>query len=417
MVRRGAGSIFFLLLAGLPAGLARSDGTPGADVLGPPMTALDAGALRPSDLVVVGHLARLHGERSPQVAEIQVEEVVRGPKLDRVMVLVGGPHPTNDEQHPSAPYFDTRSSRRVALFLGRSGDGVAWRLLTLFDVAGDVGQEKLEMLRRHVELAAIVSPDERARATRDELVSRLLGGGVWTRVHAARELVYLAGVRPDVFDAAVTARLESVADRVRTPAEKTWLMRLLGIVTKGRAPTRVDRDATATPPDALARAVTAAPDDDARVAVLERALESGGRRALPAIFHALPETRPAVRRRVFDLLAEGGWREALPLVRDAYAQEDETEVLAAIVRAVGRLGGPPEVPWLVARLESLSVRREALFSLARIRTPEALEALRRFRVRTQVEASGDTDVTALVDYLLSPAFEAVDRGTAAFPGR
>jgi hypothetical protein len=170
-----------------------------------------------------------------------------------------------------------------------------------------------------------------------------------------------------------------------------------------------DEAASALPQDAgLADALARATSPSERVAALEDHLRRGGEAALGAVFARLPAEAPAVRAAFLDRLAEGGWEGALVRVRALYAFEPEPDVLAAIVRAAGRLGGAQDVPWVEARVANPLVEREALFALARIGTPEAVEALERARERARQGGLCAPDAAALVAYLLSPAFREVE---------
>ncbi len=380
-------------------------------VFGPPMTALAAGALARSDLVVIGRVETVGRvvRVGVRVATVRVERALTGEAPSRITVTVGGPRPTNDREAPSRPYLEADPERSYAFFLSRRGDGGAWNLVTAIAADGALGEEKVAALEKHIGLARIPDPGSRARATLTFLLAAQGAKGTWTRVHAARELNYLAGVYPDAFDARAREALAHAARKARVPAQRTWLVRVLQRLKE--TPPPPDPSASA-PPDVtrLRDALTRAENDEARVALLTRVLEQGGARALAVVFLVLPEQAAPVRRDVVDRLAEGGWSGAVNAVRGLYAQESDPTVQRAVVTAVGRLGGASEVPWLAARTHSLRVQREALFALARIGTPEARAVLERFREEARRSDHGDKDVTALVDYLLGPAFAEVEGG-------
>jgi hypothetical protein len=304
------------------------------------------------------------------------------------------------------PYLEAHPERPYVFFLQKPEEGVAWRLLTVFSGDGILGLEKTQVLHRHISLAAIPDPDARGRRTLAFLLEGQTSQGTWTRVHAARELNHLFAVRPCVFDGSAIRKLEAIVQKVKLPAQRKWLLKILEALEC--APPVPEPLKEAPGVAGLRKAVHDAEDEDGKVEVLRRALESSGARGLAVVLRVLQGEAPAIRVRVVDLLAAGGWREVLVPIRSLYAQEESPEVQRAIVRAVGRLGRGAEVPWLEARARSLRVQREALFGLARIRTPNARQALERARERLRAEDAGDADVKALVDYLLSPAFEAVE---------
>ena len=107
-------------------------------------------------------------------------------------------------------------------------------------------------------------------------------------------------------------------------------------------------------------------------------------------------------------LALRGGAEFLPGLRARYSRVTDTDVHQAIVRAVGWVGGTGDVPWLIDRLRNGRIRRETMFALARIRTPEAVAALEAIRAG-RANSVGADDIVPLAEYLLSGAFVEVER--------
>lgn len=383
-------------------------------VIGKPLTAMAAGVLAQADRIVVGRVLEVRTRgKGLQIARIGVDRTLEGEKGASLTVFVGGPRPTDDKSLPSVPYLTAHPTRRSVLFLARRGKGEAWRLVTAISAEGDIGKEKARILERHIELARIVETDTRARRTRDFLIESLAGKGTWTRVHAARELHHLLSVYPITFDAASIERIEAAARKVRLPAQRKWLTKLLErLECAPPAPQRLPEPPGATE---LRTTLGEAPTEDGKVEVLRAALERSGTRGLGVVLRVLQGETPAIRIRVIDLLAAGGWHAVVPAIRGLYAQEESADVQRAIVRAVGRLGGQPELTWLVQRTGSLRVRREALLALARLRSPEARESLEKIRERLRKEGDGAEDFVALIDYLLGPAFERIERTRGRVP--
>ena len=308
---------------------------------------------------------------------------------------------------PSAPYLseDARGHRFV-FFLHPAQGGVAWRMETLFDAQGRVGEEKLASLEKVVALLEIADGDERAARTLEWLLEAQRAKGTWTRVNAARELNHLLEVRRDLFDAEVASRIRRLASRGSAPAQRTWLVRLLkdlGALPPG-APGVV---AEPERPDALEQALTDVEGADARIRILEEHLHQGGPLAAGALLARIRREEAPVRAWIIGTFAEGGYATTLPTVRGLYAYESDADVRRAIVHATGRLGGDEDVTWLEERTLSPTVQREALFALARIRTERALAALARVRARPS-DGSVSGDIPALVDYLRSSAFVEVE---------
>src|SRR5207244_336898 len=88
----------------------------------------------------------------------------------------------------------------------------------------------------------------------------------------------------------------------------------------------------------------------------------------------------------------------------------------------GLLGDDRDVPWVVARGETATLRRAASFALARIRTPAALDALRTWAKEAAALSTRDPAAARMYDYLLSAAFPEAERiagrlvGPRARPG-
>jgi hypothetical protein len=373
-----------------------------------PLTAIEAGPLGRCALVLLGKVDDVRGVRDMVLARVIPEQVIKGTLRTEapVTVLVPGPRPTLDRSRPSAPYLTEDDRGRYVFFLQPAGGGEAWRLETLFDAEGDVGEEKLASLVRHAALARIADRKERGARTLAYLLQAQRTKGTWTRVHAARELSYLADVEPSLFDADVRAKLRRLAARGSVPAQRSWLCNVLrklgGEAPVAAAPSPEDADA-----DVLEAALAEAEDASARIEILGNVLHRGGSRAADVILARLRKEEPEVRAWFVRTLAEGGYLKQLPAIRMLYAFESDAAVRRAIVYATGRLGGSDDVPWLAKRALALSVQREALFALARIRTQEALEVLA--RLETELVGSGAShDIPALVNYLRGPAFVATE---------
>ncbi|MFV1958945.1 MAG: HEAT repeat domain-containing protein [Planctomycetota bacterium] len=389
---------------------------------GPAMTALSAGPLGRAGLVALGRTVDVRGRRGVQIASLRIERVLQGESASpKVTVLTGGPRPTQDERAPSVPYLEANDARRYVFFLKRGRGGKAWYLLARFEADGLLGAEKVKVLEGHIAAHAIPDPNARARATQAFLLALLEGRNTWSRVHAARELNHLARVRPDVFTSQVEKRLRAVARRIRTPTARIWLVRLLKslacVVPVGPASDLKEPPAVADLRKAL-QGATASPE---RVSVFREALAQGGAAALAVVIQVALAEPTGVTVGVLDLIGEGGYRNAAPLLRARYAQQADASVQAALVRAVGRVGTAKDVPWLAARLANPRVRREAMFSLARIRTPQALSALRRLRDRARADPTASGGTVPLAEYLLGETFVEVERdagrsvGTTARP--
>lgn len=420
-IHRGWGGALRLAALGVIVGWAMpclEAGGPGEDAeRGPPLTALAAGPLGRSTHVVLGEVLERQGEREISIVRVRVERWLRGHADEpEIHVLVGGPAPTADARRPSAPYFSGKAGASYLLFLARRERGTAFALENRIEVAGLEAQEKVAAVEAQIGLAAIAEPEERARRVLAHFLTALTAPGAWTRANAARELNYLATVRPQAFAPVARLRLQRVADGPATaPAVRTWLRNLLTVLgpegddaaagrTEPPAPQPEDRA-----PELGPAAGAALPVAD-RIGALDAALARSGadapRRAL-VLYREIAQ--PPIRAWLVDWLAESGHAAALPLLRLAYATEDEPVVREALVRATGLLGSEADVPWLVERLQNARLVEHALLALARVRSPAALEALRAFRARCVAGDDEQRDLAGRIDLLLSPAFEEGER--------
>lgn len=118
-----------------------------------------------------------------------------------------------------------------------------------------------------------------------------------------------------------------------------------------------------------------------------------------AVEMALDDANADRRYRGTMLLANAPWGGAgpyIPMYVD-YVDDDEPNVRAAAVRALGNHGEPEHVPLIVARLEdpSEAVRLEAAVALQRLHNPVAIDPLLR-RLSVDVEPNVDVRAEAAV---------------------
>jgi hypothetical protein len=396
-------------LAGALRPLPARAGPPGREP--PPVTALESGPLGRADLVVVGEIEEVRPLRGQALVRVRVAKTLKGEAGgDHLTVVVRGPRPSADPQTPSVPFFEATTRGRYAFFLQRGPGGAAWPLDALFLIEGVVGLEKEQSLEAIAGLLRIEDRAERDRALLGHLLDAAGADGLWTRVNAARELAHAAAARPELFDGAARARIERVLAKTTAAEQRAWLTRALAALPpwtspaeeRGEVPRASGRLA------ALEESLEAAADDATRGRILARALEADPA-AAPDVLRALATVPPRARAEAVRLFGEGRLLPAAR-VRDLYAHEEDPEVQSAIVAAVGRLRDGAEVPWVVARLCNLRLWREACFALARIRTAEALAALRTERERAAQDGETARDRLALLDYLLGPAFAEAESG-------
>ena len=125
-------------------------------------------------------------------------------------------------------------------------------------------------------------------------------------------------------------------------------------------------------------------DERVRHAATIALMRLGTPRSMPAIEQALRDSAPQIRMQAAALLSDRrGEASAAPLIR-ALDDEQDDEVKAAFLLALGRLGSPEAVGRLIAaaqperglfRRKVVALRVAAVQGLATAGTPEALDAL------------------------------------------
>jgi len=429
----GSSSAWRALLGALGVSLVFASGG-GAEaeipqVEGPALTALAAGELGRSTHVAVGTVTALRDVRGMAIAHVAVERWLRGSySAPTITVMVAGPRAALQAKSPSLPMLDRRSGVTYVLFLAQRADGEAFALENRQVIEGLEGLEKLRAVEAQVELAAIPAFEERARRVLQHYLKALESKGAWTRANAARELNHLALVRPEVFGESARARLSRAADAAAAPTVRSWL----SILERRLAAFPVTSEARRPPETLLAPQPTLlgplptpepaqrspAPPEDAEqtLARLDARLLESGAEAPKVAMHVLRRL-VEVRERVFviDWLAAAGHAETLAGLRAFYAQEEEPDVRAAVIRAHGFLGGEADVPWLEARLSNARLVEAVLLTLARMRTPAARRALETFRAQRLSGGDDDQELARKVEHLLSPAFEEAERASGGRP--
>jgi len=382
------------------------------------LTALEAGPFRGADLVVVARVMETRDVRTPggvrgqQLIRARVQETLKGtpPKEEEISVMVLGQRPTLNPDEPSVPYFPTHTRNLYVLFLRREAGRFAYRLQTLFEGSGRVGAEKIAVSRAIAKLSQIGDPDEKGWRTLTALIAMSKGAGRWTKAFAARELNFLARIRPEVFDDRTKAQLRRLPAVTMTADQRFWMQRLfetLAAVQRsgtGGAARAKPGDAESDPWRSTFRA---AADPEQQETMLTRLL-AGPEDALAR--HgawAWMQIEPSLRRWYARAVAESGKKTEKARLRRHYGAEEDPDVRAAIIRTVGLLGEAGDVDWLVSRGRNLTLRRPALLALARIDVPEARRRLE--EARAAAETAGEKDLADWIEHLLSPAFAESER--------
>jgi HEAT repeat protein len=347
--------------------------------------------------------------------QAEVEQVLKDERRDPPMRLragsplaawVPGPRPTTDPRQPSVPMLAVGDRGRHVLFLRAARGGVAFEVEALFGADGLEGEQKVEALAQIQLLRTLPNEAERAQRTVAWLLGAFADERHWTRENAAREIAYIARHHPHILDASARSRLQALSMGPLTRAQRTWVgFALAELGAGGRA--QLPTAAPLTPSEQWRATLERAPDPAAEGRLLlARHEEARGGHHAPAwldLRWGWAHARPAARLALIRAVGDRGQRADVPEVRSLYAGEEDLAVREGIVRAVGLLGDPRDVPWLIERLALPDLWYAATLALARQHTAEALRALRAERTR-RVEAGVDEAGVAWLDHLLSSLF-------------
>jgi len=364
------------------------------------VTVIGTGVLRRARVVVRGVLEKVASlDLGVEMALVRVKETLWGdpPGRDRIRIL------SNE-----AGYF-ARVSPDAVFFLEPLEGGERFTCRAVVDGAGEEGTARLAAVRRSLGIERRPR-GERAAALRAACFESLGAADRWTRQNAGREIAHLAEAVPGCFSDADLRDLRRAALRERDGVLRPLLVEAVEALSKAAEGGRL------SPPDPGAVTLRGAPllrrlREDPDPAVRRRSAEAAGREGEAgeaALGEALEKDADAsVRTAAAEALASAGSaeRSAPALLRRA-KEDGAPEVRNAAVEALGILGASGAVDALAAlgRKDPV-VARSALFALARIRTPEAVDALKGIRAGAADSGeAGAAEARDLVDFLLSEAF-------------
>jgi HEAT repeat protein len=324
----------------------------------------------------------------------------RAPAKDRVSILTH-----------EAGYF-ARVPPEAVFFLEPLADDARFACRGVVDVGGTDGPARLAAVRRSLRIEAMPAA-EKGAALRAACFEGLGAEDPWTRRNAARETAHLSLRRPRAFSEEDLRDLRRRGLRERDPILRPLLVEVVEHLDRAAAEGRL------APPDPNAPTLRGAPllrtlREDPDPAVRRRAAAAAageGPGATAALAAALAGDADAtVRAAAAEALGAAGVAAAAvdALVAAAGADADAA-VRVAAVETLGLLGAAPAIPALrrVAQKDPPAARA-ALFALARIRTPEALEALAGIRAAAADAAAagvaGAAEARDLVDFLRTPDF-------------
>jgi len=382
------------LLAALLAAVAAAAPDDGA------VTVLGTGPLRESRAVVRAEVERVAASPSGvEIATVLVKETLWGEAAEspRLRLLTHEPG-----------YFG-RLSPEAVFFVDPVGASDRYAVRAVVELEGEAGKARLAALRRCLEVERLPAGD-RAAALRAVIFEGLGATDAWTRQNAARELVHLAGLRPGTFSPEDARDVRKAASRARDRVLRPLLVEASEILVRASAAGTLapsDPGAVTLRGAPLLKTLREDPDPRLRRAAAEAAAGEGaaGEAALRAALAG--DADAGVRAAAAEALGRSAGRDAADDLLRAAKGDGDLAVRAAAVEALGAARAEAAAGVLrdLARKPPASLAREALFALARIRTEEALAAIRGVRAEAAAE-DGDAarETRDLADFLLSEDF-------------
>jgi hypothetical protein len=367
-----------------------------------PVTHLGRTLLPRADAIVrarrVGSTSAL--PNGAEIGRIDVLEVLRGPPLEEptTLSLIAG----------DAEILPPAGTEALFLLSGPTAGG-NFDVVQVASLQGD-REARLAAFARYLEIEGIGDPSARREALRTYLRDALRSGSSWSRWNAAREYAALAEELPDVMQAQDRESLASAIASSGDRAYRALLQSALDACPGGTA--GVAARAPATAEGASERLVelndrfsAAEKDAAARRAIVVDAAVRIGASAAPLFERALGDAEAPVREAAVAAAGQLGVASLEARLASMLATETSRAVRLTLVIALGHLRSKTAVPTLAALArEGGTYSREASFALARVRTDEALAALRRIRGETR-----DVERAELLDFLVSDAFVEQER--------
>ena len=379
---------------------------PAADPAGP-VTHLGRSVFPKCHRMSVGTVAESRVlPRGVELLQVEETDVLWGPPGTRRITVVCG-------AEGLAPGAGGR-----ALFLLRLLPSGSYEAVQVSGLDDDDGPARLAAFRRYLEIESLRDPEARREALLVYLRRSVAAEKGWTRANALREYeafsdAFRGALGPD--DAAVLSRIAA--------SERNAELRRLAQTTLDRVPgDAASRAATTTSsagdaPAASAVDLTAFETRFAdrrggpgpRRQALSDAAQAHGALAAPLVGTALDDEDPAVRAAAATIAGDAGMTSLGGRLVERLRAEESPAVRRNLVVALGHVRCDEAVPILGSYAgEGAALSREAAFALARIRTPAAMERLRRLAAD-----EADAERAELARFLLTEDFVRQERALGA----
>ena len=393
----------------LPATVQPTAPEPVTQVPDEPVTHLGRTVIPRTDLVVLGRVAALAPlPAGAELARVEATEVLLGDpdaagRALRVLSASTGVLPG--------------AGTDAVFFLARLEGATNHELVQVAPLADAEAPERLEALRTLLAIEATTSPADRQAALLSHLRAGVVDERPWTRWNAAREYAAFAEARPEALDDADRDALEKALASSRDRRLRELLSATLAVAGGGSG------GATLPPPAGAPRSSAAESAAAADIAALEQRLVAAGtssvdRRSIvvdAAVRHgaagravfarALDDPDPAVREAGAAAVGQLDVAELEPRMASLLTSEPSLQVRRTVVTALGYLRSTASVPTLALLAGPDSAfAREALFALARIRSPDALARLEELRLGAR-----DPERRSTIEFLLSERFVEQER--------
>lgn len=349
--------------------------------------------------IVVARLDRVTVMPSRErLARFHVKELLKGSEGETVLVIGAGDA--------------TDSFRKLdkILFLERTGGETMRVLVDLVDLPSQDGRARLSFVRRMLEAS------KRRQRTRVADVKRLVldhvtSGSPWVRRVLIREIDQLVRRVPGCWRSADIEKIELLrADDLGET--ETRRLRAAKLAIEEETATRWTRSQLVFPDEATRKSFLAdldtferTQDSAVRVAFLDAAAKTFGRRLAPLLVRHVRDRDDEVAERCADLLGEmESGAGVTPLINVLRSRRPST-VRRAAATALGKIGSPKGVPPLVALAQRDSeLLRDVLRALATTGVGDAMLWLRDYDAKLRRDAESDPELRRLVTHLLSDTF-------------
>jgi len=341
------------------------------------------------DLGILGQVKRVTHFKCAEIGRIRVLKVLKGQpaRLGAEIVVMAG-----------KPGYFTPANTRIVLFLKRV-QFPQYRAISRITLETPLGERRYQVLNEvlRVERSG-ASAFTRARDLKDYFFRVAAEQPSGVQLIALRELAHLSARHTGVFR--------------RRDLDRVTLLGLGRLSPMARAHIRTLTDRLGRLPDRTGdriryhrTCVESARDGEARAQALVAAVKELGVDAVSVLIPLLEDKAPVVRELAAFHLGRIGDPVAVPSLLRRERVETAATARASMLDALGRLKVEAAIPRAEAALGDRALRRSAILTLGRLRTPRTTAILMTFRQKLATSAvEDDRACLKLIDFVCSEKF-------------